>query len=125
MRQKESLTGEESVRLLKRALEHGCMTVDLAFEGKERHGVADLHNAGLTLYVPTEHFLKAQSPQLEGGQRLWNWEIVFNADEDSIKHLYLLSTQWSEESAELVEERLAKEKIKYSSLMKTIKEEEE
>ena len=130
MRQKESLTGDESVRLLRTAKEHGCETVDLTFSAKTRHdliGTDDnpLPTASLTVFIPIEFFLKHQNAQLEGGQRTWNWEVVYDASEDKIKHLYLLSTQWNTDSVDEVEQKLARETIKYNSLMENIKEEEE
>ena len=130
MRQKESLTGEESVRLIRKALEHNCETVDLTFTGNTRHDLLGSDNeplptASLPVYVPIEDFLKRQSTQLEGGLRMWNWEIVYDISEQQIKHLYLLSTQWSQESAQEAEARLIKEKVEYNSLMRDIKEEEE
>ena len=130
MRQKESLTGDESVRLLKKALQHDCKPVDLSFSAKTRHDLMGSDNeplptASLVVFIPIEFFLKRQSAQLEGGQRMWNWEVVYDASENKIQHLYLLSTQWNTDSVDEVEQKLAADKIKYNSLMETIKEEEE
>ena len=130
MRQKESLTGEASVLLLNQALQMECKTVSLTFSATTQHDLLGpddepLRTALLHVEVPIEHFLVAQSPQLEGGQRVWNWEIVFDSTVSSIRHLYLLSTQWSQESAQDAEDRLADEKAKYNSLMKHIIGDEE
>lgn len=130
MRQKESLTGEASVLLLNKALQMECKTVSLTFSAKTQHDLLGpddepLRTAALHVEIPIEHFLFAQSAQLEGGQRVWNWEIVFDTSVSIIRHLYLLSTQWSQESAQDAEERLADEKAKYNSLMKDIIGDEE